>query len=1197
MLNRRVALAMLLLGAVAFGALAGSGCAIHRGDRNTVQPLALDKKQFQGDWYYLKTIVNAPYDSVGMFPGAQSGMVKIRWEVTERFLYAFTTQPSVRNADSTVVPVAAWPIIGHFTIRYRISYATGQPSNVVSEDYIDKPWYQRPHFRVAWERSVITDFTGSSWYYRMFGYYMREMPTNVRPEEVQMQPKFMDFVNEEVVSPGIWPLIGKLNSGLPISAYRIRFRHSFKRVPADKDMTYTKKGQNDDQFAKFGYFRTAIINYNVDRGLVDWSYQYMANRHNVANADEIAAGSKKPKQIVYYLSVNFPENMKKTAYLIAKDWNRAFQRALRRPNDQIFVLRENDHGLPKGQWRKMGDVRYNYLYWVPEAISFGLLGYGPSFADYDTGEIVQASAYVYGATVLRVANRFMLLYDMVSGRYNDEDLRNGKDYLDIINNFTGGTSNPLVTQPKSKLVIKKPAYKGFNIQKAHEFVKSPVFAQRTKMLRAVNRASIQARLARLDAKPSLKWAMMPDETLRGLFPRTSIEQLRKSQDEQVKEALNSYLNPGNLMRISSIREVMKLNNKMSRRNMMMENYVDPALSKFVQSHIEAKTPRDKLYVLMQQMIFRGTEAHEVGHTLGLRHNFSASADEPNYFPKYFDLKKAQGGNIPGSDGQPQHAWFYMYSSIMDYHGDVYGDAVGIGTYDHAAIMYAYGSILEVDENKFEDSKTALKTYLDSVEAEAKKLGEAGSKYAGILKNIKVTRNELKTFKGKAWDGKTETIQFDSNQVLLKVTGTDVNGVERTLFELTADDLSGQEKLRQVHSLTGVKPRSNTGAFPDGALFLQPVDSPLQRRFYRFCSDELVGQDPSCNRFDSGSNPRQMVENMIRRYDGNYPLRNWNRGRRYYRLTSGYFYRLISQFSVISLFYQNWIFRVVNENGYEGSQEYFNQLAAIQRGISFINRVIQTPEPGRHILDSSTGAYVQSNADSKDTVNVPTGVGRYFYSKLQEDEIGLAQYRFERIGTMYDKYVALMALAIRDWGLAANSLNFFFVNFADYFSSDDVTDMFTMGISGIFDNKRYSMTVNNKILTPNWHPVLQYTSMSMAMSMLNNGFFGNTFTHYMTVGIVGSGQSWEAPNKSRVVSFSNSANTRQYFAVQTEDGRSIAYKLVARGKAVAKRVKELRALPTSAVNQAELKTAEAQLVWVETVLQMMKAYVNIFFEDN
>jgi hypothetical protein len=291
-----------------------------------------------------------------------------------------------------------------------------------------------------------------------------------------------------------------------------------------------------------------------------------------------------------------------------------------------------------------------------------------------------------------------------------------------------------------------------------------------------------------------------------------------------------------------------------------------------------------------------------------------------------------------------------------------------------------------------------------------------------------------------------------------------------------------------------------------------------------------------------------------------------------------------------------MFRVINEDGFQGTQEYFDQLAAIQRGVAFVNRIIHMPEPGRHVLDQSTNTYIQSAKAGSDTVSIPIGVGRYFYSQLQDDEIGLAQYRFKRIGVMYDKYVALMTLAIRDWGLAQNAVNFFFINFADYFSRDDVTDLFTEAIGGQFA-KKYSFTHKDKTIDSSWHPVLQYSSMYMAMAMLNNFMFGNTFSHYMTVGIQGNGSAWTPPpgREKDVISFSNASGTRSYFAVQTQDGRSIAYKLVARGQALAKKVKELRALPTSAVNQAELQDTLGKLVFMETVLQQMYTYTNAFFE--
>lgn len=1190
--RRKLSFVALLLGALALGAMIGSGCAIHRGDRSIVQPLALNKAQFKGTWYYQRTAIEAPYDAVGVFPGQTDNGYKIRFEVGERYLYAFTTQPNVRNADSTVAPVAAWPIVGHFTVRYMINYSTGQPSNIVGEDRRDKPWYQRPHFRVAWGRSVITDFASYEWIYRLLGRTrsFTERASNVRPEKVRIMKDYMDFVAEEIMTPGFYSVIGKLNRGLPATSFRVKYRYAFRRVP--EKPTYTARTMSDDQFQKFGFFRTALLKYNLKRGLVDWSYQYLANRHNVATKAELDKGTKKPKQIKYYLSPNFPEKFLPTAHQIIAEWNKAFQRATNRTDD-VIVLLPNDHGLPKGQQREMGDIRYRFLYWVPEAISFGLLGYGPSFADYDTGEIISSAAYVYGASVQRVANRFMLLYDMVKGTYTDEELRNGKDYLDIINKYTKNIGNQPLTMVKGH-GISAPKYQGFDIKKAHAFMKSPRLEIVNSKVRSYTRTGLQARLGIIDRHPSLKWSMLPDEYLQSLYPSVDPAQLRGFDAKEGNKILNELLHPINLMRSNNLRKLMRNESQFGEHNMLIAQYIDPAMTKFIQANQHRS--RDELVTLMNKIVFLGTEAHEIGHTLGLRHNFEASADEKNYFPKYHELKKRQGGNTPGTDNHKEHSWFYQYSSIMDYHGDVYGDGAGIGSYDHAAIMYGYGNVIELDATNGTSSIGDLNDFLAKVKAKAEK----DTQYKGIYSKIEVVTNKLKTEKRVGFSGGTKdsSIIFDTNQVLLHVQGTrQLNGksVKETIMKLTADDLTGHAAFELIHAKYGVAP-NRTRYFPDGTPFIQEANIPLKRRFYRFCSDELVGQSPYCARFDSGSDPKQMVENMIRRYDGNYPVRNWNRGRRYYRLTRGYLSYLISQFSIVSLFYQNWMFRAINETGYSGTPEYFDQLAAIQRGIKFVSRVLHTPEPGRHIYDAGTDSYIHSAKASKDTLTTPIGIGRYFYSKLQDDELGLAMGRFKRIGTMYDKYVALMTLSIRDWGLAQNSVNFFLINFADYFSKDDVTELFTEAIGAQF-NPRFSYSYKSRMIKPNWHPVLQRSSMYMAMTMLNNSLFGNTFTHYMTVGIRGNKQGWTAPpgKEKQVVSFQNASGTRTYFAIQTDDGRSISHKLVSRGKALAAKIKELRSLPTSATNVAELRELEGQLVFLETILQQMSSFVNAFFE--
>ena len=43
-----------------------------------------------------------------------------------------------------------------------------------------------------------------------------------------------------------------------------------------------------------------------------------------------------------------------------------------------------------------------------------------------------------------------------------------------------------------------------------------------------------------------------------------------------------------------------------------------------------KLSRDALFKELRALIFRGLADHEIGHTVGLRHNFAASSDALNY---------------------------------------------------------------------------------------------------------------------------------------------------------------------------------------------------------------------------------------------------------------------------------------------------------------------------------------------------------------------------------------------------------------------------------------------------------------------------------------------------------------------------------------------------------------------------------------
>jgi len=76
-------------------------------------------------------------------------------------------------------------------------------------------------------------------------------------------------------------------------------------------------------------------------------------------------------------------------------------------------------------------------------------------------------------------------------------------------------------------------------------------------------------------------------------------------------------------------------------------------------------------------------SHEVGHTLGLRHNFKASS--------IYDLSKINSAEMKGKAPLSGSVMDYLPTNFKMDHGDIQGDyaMIGIGPYDMWAIEYGY----------------------------------------------------------------------------------------------------------------------------------------------------------------------------------------------------------------------------------------------------------------------------------------------------------------------------------------------------------------------------------------------------------------------------------------------------------------------------------------------------------------------------
>ena len=120
--------------------------------------------------------------------------------------------------------------------------------------------------------------------------------------------------------------------------------------------------------------------------------------------------------------------------------------------------------------------------------------------------------------------------------------------------------------------------------------------------------------------------------------------------------------------------------------------------------------------------------HEMGHSVGERHNFISSSDAFNYRPQYWQLRTDDGnitkrcgcadGSLPedvcgdfeadgsqcvgpryfdplDSDERDNMIWMWMHSSVMDYAGEYTQDFLGLAGYDFAAVRMFYGENVAV----------------------------------------------------------------------------------------------------------------------------------------------------------------------------------------------------------------------------------------------------------------------------------------------------------------------------------------------------------------------------------------------------------------------------------------------------------------------------------------------------------------------
>jgi len=1223
-----------------FAAMVLGACAQDVGLIDRTQPGAINKAVFEGEWYVQRTVVDAPYNVGYTFIGEQDELERVRFELTETHLVGWRSYDFIAGTDldkskraqpgskAHGAPVVAYEIVKHFDVKREYAASTGEQTNVLVENELDRPWYEREFVRVDWSKNLARNFmftldtiqTEPVQYAVTDPSHPDAMIFGSREGDPRKaEPTWKDTTNpteiRDLASVDYFDVTGQIfatpeaylfedGTTAPVCWFYlnedcqpavITVRTAFQRIDPNDDYepmdypdnalardekgkiiqvkTYSDgKMQRTDEgspvripwFDKFGYFRAERYAYVDGYGELESARQLLIARFNLwrrSKGDDgkaIPYAQREVRPIVYYTGPGFPDDLYDGAEKVVREWNGAFKEtvaALQGKTDKavpdVFVLRKNTlavdaQGKLVSRGQRLGDLRYSLLNWAGKPTRAGLLGYGPASTDPLTGQIVQATANVYGPPIEHFATDGRDIVRLINGE------------LDVEAYGLGAAAEAAVQEMKA--AASKPVQAALTMGDARAFAKAHTSRDKQKAVHAM-----KAKMKGRENWPAARMNQLEDTLIEDLLinrdiavafgAKTDVAQWKDlapgSPIPALTDAQKSRLSPRGWASPASRTRAKMRERWLYKHHITHAAFADDAVQGLA-SELSNKTG-DEAYEILRAAVFNSTAEHEIGHTLGLRHNFDASTDALNFHPEYWKLRGATPKPL-----EPQTAdqiagkmREYQYSSIMDYGAKFNSDIQGLGPYDRAAIKFGYGKLVEVFDFGGADPADPIVRWVTDKRAyaDAHRLG-----IGGALRTVRHYTDIPKMLGGLDKIGARKTIPYD-----------------QIIDQLTA---KGSDDKKQVEATLWEVP-------------------------YRFCSDEYLDGNSTCYAWDQGADPFEIVKHALDTWRHYYVAQAFRRDRVNFE-EGAYYERVWSRYFLpVALQYQNWLFdmwdpdRPDTNPGYiwwtltadKDTAEFFGlapdsaweqegpggvATAAVKYGINALAEVLATPEPGLYCLDEETsryynyGPYVKgvktcpkplgcsSQANCVDLA-IPLGTGRYAYTEY-DNATGYYFYeRLRHIGTFYDKLAALEVLTdpttyfigvdttldVRNYILSMyiyfpKELNRLFGALA----GDRLEDYAGVGKGGAYVPRDFfgdgSDTKDLKPVPTAGAFMIQNYALLFGMAWLNADW-DQTFNDSMKIWLEGAGEAFTPAGKPEdVVSFTNPLNNRTYKASRLPD---------------------------------------------------------------
>ncbi|MCK6545665.1 zinc-dependent metalloprotease [Myxococcota bacterium] len=771
-------------------------------------------------------------------------------------------------------------------------------------------------------------------------------------------------------------------------------------------------------------------------------------------------------------------------------------------------------------WQRTGDLRFSFQNYIENYNVYGPWGVAQFGQDFETGEFFSNTANYFATAGDMISQSETDLIQWLNGDLSEEELFRGDIARNSVISRRGVKNNSIRSVVRDMLM----AHEGNMLEAGGDtlFTETPAGGDEARFERMFKGTSIEREL------------LVNDELLRGFAGPTlyqptgqgvsgsnlgesSLEALLALTPGDVSEEAIAAASPVSWGLTPDSNPYETMVRELGARAWEMADFFDPNTAGLAES-FKGET-RDNITNWLRKELFLAVEMHEVGHTLGLRHNFEASMDALNYKPDFWYKENSDGSvtqywNDPARKGNPNRGSEYKYASIMDYGFDIPLEGLhGLGTYDEAAIRFQYGQLVHVwdpekvsipDPRKFGSwarrcgfnsdfyGLPGLLSWLGpdsipSIFSQEPVKNEDGSRCVPVDPNTGVSNydsNEAcdsqmdKLYRELVVRTEAAAARFgDKSQCTLMIA--DMNTLLADVHALYPDAstdegreaalaavrrISDARKLvtvdrmiQQQQQVLANQPEwdeagtnddeSRDGQDNDGdgvaddkgfdwANYLYPVE-------YKYCSDMYASySNPRCQRWDMGWDFVESTDSHIMKYDRDYVFDHFRRD----RFTPGGWGRprtFMARLESRMMYHMTNVFRYYLYTRRTAFQApiYKDWADAAYRGLNFLERVLQTPEPGRYCLNTARNVYeldptgTAATCEQEMSLGLGYGQGKYLNTAWTNEYF----YKANRIGSFYDKLTAIRQLT--------TSSGFFVRDVSDLFDRR----AFSLGYIRVFDD--------------------------------------------------------------------------------------------------------------------------------------------------